>query len=103
MMRVNEIESDPELLDEYDFSKLKLQRGKYAGRPVNHKFTIKLSREKNETWLADIPAFGVRFRGRTREEAISKVQGLAFRVLADRIANDKSVLGPSSISFSVVE
>ncbi|MEK6284991.1 MAG: hypothetical protein AABO57_04555 [Acidobacteriota bacterium] len=97
------IERDVDLLDEYDFSKLKLQRGKYAGRPVNHKFTIKLSCEKDGTWLADIPAFDVQFHGSTRDEAISKVQGLAFRVLADRIANGKSVLGPSSISFSVVE
>lgn len=103
MRRVNEIESDTELLDEYDFSKLKVQRGKYAGRPVNHKFTIKLSCEKNGTWLADIPAFGVQFHGSTREEAISKVQGLAFRVLADRLATGKSVFGASSISFSVVE
>lgn len=103
MRTVDEIESDAELLDEYDFSKLKLKRGKYAGRPVNHKFTIKLRREKNGTWLADIPAFAVHFRGNTREEAISKVQGLAFQVLADRIASGKSVFGPSSISFSVVE
>jgi len=103
MRRVNEIQSDTELLDEYDFSKLKLQRGKYAGRPVNHKFTIKVSREKNGTWFADIPAFGVQFHGSTRDEAISKVQGLAFQVLADRLANGKSVFGPSNISFSVVE
>lgn len=103
MRRVNEIESDTELLDEYDFSKLKLQRGKYAGRPVNHKFTIKLSCESNGTWLACIPAFGVQFHGSTREEAISKVQGLAFQVLAARLANGKSVFGPSNISFSVVE
>lgn len=103
MRRVNEIESDTELLDEYDFSKLKLQRGKYVGRPVNHIFTIKLSCQKNGTWLADLPAFGVQFHGSTREEAISRVQGLAFRVLADRIANGKSVFGPSSISFSIAE
>jgi predicted RNase H-like HicB family nuclease len=99
MRRVNEIESDTELLDEYDFSKLNLQRCNYAVRTFDHKFTIKVSCEKNGTWLADIPAFGVQWHGSTREEAISKVQGLAFRVLADRLADGKSVFGASIISF----
>jgi predicted RNase H-like HicB family nuclease len=103
MRKVNNVERDPDLLDEYDFSKLKLVRGKYVGRPVNHKFTIRLRPEKDGRWFAEIPAFSVRFLGSTRQEAVSKVQGLAFRVLADRLEQGKSVFGPSSISFSVVE
>ncbi|MCI0485968.1 MAG: type II toxin-antitoxin system HicB family antitoxin [Blastocatellia bacterium] len=91
------------MLDEYDFSNLKGVRGKYAGRPVSHNFTIELDCKEDRCWVAEIPAFGVEAHGQTREEVISRVQGLAFRVLADRIEQGKAVLGPSSISFSLAE
>lgn len=103
MKRVNRTEREDQLLDGYDFTNVNLQARNSATRPVNHKFTIKLSREKDGTWLARLPAFGVNLSGTTRQEAISRVQGVALRVFADRLANGKSVFGPSIISFAVVE
>ncbi len=94
---------NPELLDEYDFSKLKGTRGRYAGRPISHHFTIEITCKEDGHWLASISAFGVEAFGGTREEAISKAQGQAFRVLADRIEQGKMALGASTISFSVSE
>ena len=58
-------------------------------------------REDSGRWLAEIAVFGVRAEERTREDAISKAQGLAFRILADRIEQGKTLMGPSTISFSV--
>lgn len=103
MRKVNEIRQEAELLDEYDFSNLKGVRGKHAGHPANHRFTIEITRKEDGRWLASISAFGVEALGETREEAISKAQGRAFRVLADRIEQGKMVLGPSTLSFSVSE
>lgn len=101
MRKINEVGDAPSLLDEYDLNKLKGVRGRYAGRSVNHSFTIQLTREDSGRWLAEIAAFGVQAEEPTREEAISKAQGLAFRVLADRIEQGKTLMGPSTISFSV--
>ena len=103
MRKVNEVETGSDMLDEYDFSNLKGVRGKYAGRPVTHNFTIELNCTEDGRWVAEIRAFGVKAQGQTREEVISKVQGMAFRVLADRIEKGKAVFGPSNISFSLAE
>jgi predicted RNase H-like HicB family nuclease len=103
MRKINKVEPDTDLLDEYDFSKLKRVRGAYAGRPVSHNFTIELVRKDDECWLAEVPAFALQVFGQTREEVISKAQGQAFRVLAERIEQGKTVLGPASISFSISE
>ncbi len=103
MKKINRVEETDELLEEYDFSKMKGRRGKYAGRPTKQHFTIELTRKSDRHWFAQIIAFNVSVDGQTREEAISKVQGLAFQVLAERIQQGKSVLGAAIISFSVSE
>jgi hypothetical protein len=59
MRNISEIEPDSDLLDEYDLSKLKGVRGKYAGRPVSHNFTIELQEKPAGHWEAKIIAFGV--------------------------------------------
>ena len=49
-------------------------------------FRIELDREADGRWLAEIPQLpGVMAYGRTEEEAVSLLQALALRVIADRI------------------
>ena len=53
---------------------------------------IEIEREEDGRWIAEVPDLaGVMVYGRSREEAISKVQALALRVLADQIENGESV------------
>ena len=54
-------------------------------------FTIKLDREQDGRWIAEVPELpGVLAYGATREEAVSRAQALALRVLADRIEVEKT-------------
>jgi len=49
-------------------------------------FTIELDREEDGRWIAEVLELpGVLTYGETREDAIAKVQTLAFHVIADRI------------------
>lgn len=57
---------------------------KFLENPMN--FTIEIEPEEDGRWLAEVIELpGVLTYGKTREEAISKVQALAFHVLADRL------------------
>ncbi len=48
-------------------------------------FSIEVEQEKDGRWIAEIPEIpGTMGYGRTREEAISRVEALALRVLADK-------------------
>lgn len=54
--------------------------------------TVDVEREADGRWMAEVPELpGVLTYGQTREEAISRVQALAFRVLADRLEHGESV------------
>ncbi len=47
---------------------------------------IEIEREDDGRWIAEVPELpGVLVYGQTREEAISRVQALALRVIADRL------------------
>ena len=47
---------------------------------------VEVEREDDGRWIAEIEEVpGALVYGRTREEAIAKVQALALRVLADRL------------------
>ena len=49
-------------------------------------FAIEIEQEKDRRWIAEIPQIpGAMVYGRTREEAVSRVEALALRVLAERI------------------
>ncbi len=51
-------------------------------------FTVKLDRETDGRWIAEIPALpGAMCYGLSKEEASRKVEALALRILADRIEN----------------
>ncbi|HZH31104.1 MAG TPA: type II toxin-antitoxin system HicB family antitoxin [Pyrinomonadaceae bacterium] len=64
------------------------------------KLTIELDREDDGRWIAevlDLP--GVLTYGQTREEAVARVQALAFRVLADRLEHGESEPELMNVSF----
>jgi predicted RNase H-like HicB family nuclease len=49
-------------------------------------FKVETEQEENGRWIAEITALpGVMKYGKSREEAISQVEALALRVMADRI------------------
>ena len=53
---------------------------------------IEIEREEDGRWIAEIPDLpGVMVYGRSRTEAISKVQALALRVLADQLEHGENV------------
>jgi hypothetical protein len=46
-------------------------------------FTVELDREEDGRWIAEIPELaGVMVYGESREDALVRVQALAYRVLA---------------------
>ncbi len=63
---------------------------------------VEVSREEDGRWIAevlDLP--GVMTYGATSEEAVSRVEALALRVLADRIEHGEAIPQISQI-FSVI-
>jgi predicted RNase H-like HicB family nuclease len=69
-----------------------------TARPAREKakdqsFTIEIDREDDGRWIAEIPGLpGVMVYGDTKLEAISAVQALALRVLADRTEQQKETM-----------
>lgn len=63
-------------------------------------FEIECEQEDDGRWLAEISQLpGVLAYGSTRDEAMTKAQVLALRVLAERLEHGES--RPQSISISV--
>ena len=59
------------------------------GSPVN--LLIEREQEEDGRWMAEAPDLaGVMAYGRTREDALARVQALALRVLAERLEHGKS-------------
>ena len=53
---------------------------------------IEIDREEDGRWIAEVPDLpGVMVYGKTREQAISKAEALALRVIADRLDHGESV------------
>jgi predicted RNase H-like HicB family nuclease len=49
-------------------------------------FAIEIEQEKDGRWIAEIPQIpGAMVYGQTREQAVSRVEALALRVLAERL------------------
>ncbi len=64
------------------------------------KYSIECEREEDGRWLAEVPELpGVLAYGATAEEAQSKAQVLALRVLAERLEHGEA--RPVDISMSV--
>lgn len=57
------------------------------------RFQIEIEQEEDGRWIADIPALpGVLTYGVSREDALTRVQALALRVLADRVEHGEPLL-----------
>jgi predicted RNase H-like HicB family nuclease len=57
-------------------------------------FEIVFDREEDGRWIAEIETLpGVLAYGDSKQEAQSKVEALALRVIADRIESEKSTTG----------
>ena len=53
---------------------------------------IEIEREEDGRWIVEVSDLpGGMAYGRTRQEAISKVQALALRVIADRLDNGEAI------------
>ncbi|MFH0787935.1 MAG: type II toxin-antitoxin system HicB family antitoxin [Pseudomonadota bacterium] len=53
---------------------------------------IEIEREEDGRWIAEIPELpGVMMYGDSRNEAISKAEALALRVLADRLEHGEEI------------
>jgi predicted RNase H-like HicB family nuclease len=53
---------------------------------------IEIEREEDGRWVAEIPELpGVMVYGDSRNEAISKAEALALRVLADRLEHGEEI------------
>jgi len=64
-------------------------------------FTIDLEQENDGRWIAEVVQLpGVMVYGQTREEAITKVQALALRVLADRLEHQQPVIERLEVSLA---
>lgn len=56
------------------------------------RYTIELEQEEDGRWIAEIPELpGTMVYGETKEQAISKAEALAFRVIADRLEHGEMV------------
>jgi predicted RNase H-like HicB family nuclease len=63
-------------------------------------FEIEFDREEDGRWIAEIASLpGVLAYGATQDEARSKVEVLALRVIADKIEVDRSI--PDQVRFAV--
>jgi predicted RNase H-like HicB family nuclease len=55
---------------------------------------VEFDRETDGRWIADIPALpGVMVYGKTRNRALTAVEALALRVMADRLKHGEAIPG----------
>ncbi len=53
---------------------------------------VEIEREDDGRWIAEVPELpGVMVYGKTRREAISKVEALALRAIADRLDHGETI------------
>ncbi len=55
-------------------------------------FTVEIELEEDGRWIGEVSDLpGVLTYGATRDEAVAKAKGLAFRVLADRLEHGEEI------------
>ena len=65
-------------------------------------FQVEVEQETDGRWIAEVPALpGVMTYGKTRDEAVTKAQALALRVLAERLEHGESIPQVAAV-FSIV-
>ena len=63
-------------------------------------FEIEIDREDDGRWMAEVPELsGVMAYGRTRDEAVARVQALALRVIAERLEHREAPAEFLNVSF----
>jgi len=68
---------------------------------IGVRLSIQLEREDDGRWIAEVPELpGVLAYGATADEARTRVQALALRVVADRIDHGESTAALVSITFA---
>jgi predicted RNase H-like HicB family nuclease len=64
-------------------------------------FAVELEREDDGRWIAEVPSLpGVMVYGKTRDEAMARVEALALRVLADRLEHGEAVPEVTRLFFA---
>jgi len=62
-------------------------------------FRVVFDRERDGRWIAEVPELaGVMVYGKSKQEALLRVQALAYRVIADRIEQEKKL--QNSVKFA---
>ena len=65
------------------------------------RYTVETEQESDGRWLAEIVEIpGVMKYGKSREEAISRAEALALRVIAERLENGEQPVEPIQITFA---
>jgi predicted RNase H-like HicB family nuclease len=65
---------------------------RYIKYMESDRMKIEIDREEDGRWIAEIPDLpGVMVYGASRDEAISKAEALALRVLADRLDHGEKI------------
>ena len=65
-------------------------------------FKVEVERETDGRWIAEVTALpGVMTYGGTREEAVTRAQALALRVLAERLEHGEALPEVEAV-FSIV-
>jgi predicted RNase H-like HicB family nuclease len=67
---------------------------------ISQQFHIEVEQEEDGRWIADIPELpGVMVYGQTQIEAVSLVQALALRVIADKLEDGEIGSNFNSVAF----
>jgi predicted RNase H-like HicB family nuclease len=63
-------------------------------KPISNHFTIETEQEDDNRWIAEILEIsGVLAYGNTQQQAITKAQALALRVIADKLEHGEMAFG----------
>ena len=67
---------------------------------ISNHFTIETEQEDDNRWIAEISEIsGVLAYGNTQQQAITKAQALALRVIADKLEHGEMAFGLTSFEF----
>jgi len=78
-----------------------LPRMKRTEKAAVFNLKVEFDRETDGHWIADIPALpGVMVYGKTRKQALTAVEALALRVIADHLEHGEAVPGEITVSFA---
>ncbi len=74
-------------------------RARGSNRVKQQVFRVVFDREEDGRWIAEVPELaGVMVYGESKQEALLRVQALAYRVIADRIEGEKKL--QNSVKFA---